>query len=457
MKFKYLFLLFLLINLVACEEDEKLIFDEPAEERASQAVQQLAQDLVQPQNGWYLQYRPNEESGLFSVILDFNQDGKVNIKTDVFANDGEFYDQTIPYRVDNSLGLELIFETYSFFSFLFELEQASFGGEFEFEYVNKTPDGALVFVSKTDAGVPTRIVMTPAPPNAEVLLGRQLSNNLNTLNSNLELFNPSLKLTFKNKDLAFFLKMNDFTRTMDITYVARKSDLSDGQELNFSSGFLIQGDTIALEQALTGSFGGLDYNLSLIELEELSEAKTEFCSGKEEETFVFNGKIPSTDDAIILETSLFDIKGQNVFQTVGFFISQVTPTSFIIDDKDSSAAPQIIEDLDGVQDMQLYYFAGGDDPFYAVGFRVMNIDQTNTWLLKRFIPEMEGNVLKFDFADTVTVFGNQNYQANADNIDKYLEFLSAQDNTHILQINENFYEFYNPCSGWRFIFQAVPE
>src|SRR5690606_3310169 len=108
----------------------------------------LKSDLIA--NPWKMKYTPDETAGSFWVLLNFNDDNTVTIKSDLGANDGEFFEQTLTYRIDSSLGLELIFETYSFFSFLFELDQATFPAEYEFNYVNKTPDNALVFLSKSD-------------------------------------------------------------------------------------------------------------------------------------------------------------------------------------------------------------------------------------------------------------------------------------------------------------------
>ena len=80
--------------------------------------------------------------------MDFNEDNTVHIRSDLGSNDGQFFEQTVTYRIDSSLGLELIIETYSFFSFLFEQADATFLAEYEFNFVNKTPDEALVLIAK---------------------------------------------------------------------------------------------------------------------------------------------------------------------------------------------------------------------------------------------------------------------------------------------------------------------
>ncbi len=169
---------------------------------------------------------------------------------------------------------------------------------------------------------------------------------------------------------------------------------------------------------------------------------------------IFTGSI--NGQPVVMERSLFDVRARDVLGERTFYLADVTGFfPFIVNENDSTAAPQIRADLQGAQDMQLYFIENDpEDPFYAAGFRIQNSDESNTFLLKRFAAEFDGNLVKFNFADTVSVFGNQNYQANPANIDFYLDKLSSGDQTRVYQINENFYEFLNPCTGWRFIFQA---
>src|SRR5690606_6989705 len=130
------------------------------DERVAEAKAALKQDLTA--NPWKLKYKPEQGAGSFWMLLEFNDNDQVTIKSDLGSNEGKYYEQTISYRIDSSLGLELILETYSVFSFLFEQDQATFLAEYEFHYVNKTPDNALVFRSKTDVGNPTILLFQQA-------------------------------------------------------------------------------------------------------------------------------------------------------------------------------------------------------------------------------------------------------------------------------------------------------
>src|SRR5690606_22872283 len=138
--------------------------------RASEAIAQLRQELIGPENGWLVRYRPEQSSGMYYVLLNFRDDGKVIIQSDLGAENGRYFKDTVTYRVDSSLGLELVIDSYSFFSYLFEADQATFGAEYEFNYVNKTPDNQLVFQSKTDLNNPRDIIVfSPASSDAETL------------------------------------------------------------------------------------------------------------------------------------------------------------------------------------------------------------------------------------------------------------------------------------------------
>ena len=199
----------LIVALTSCKDDDDVaIFEKTADERAAEAIANLKQDLVAPANGWRIKYRPEAESGSFYVLMDFNDDNTVNIKSDLGFDDGEFFDETITYRIDNSLGLELIIESHSFFSFLVEQGQASFQAEYEFNFINKTPDDALVFSSKTDLGIPTILLFEPSSPEDIDLLGQTVSTNISIMADDFDKFTASLNLTFDNRDLILYIALD---------------------------------------------------------------------------------------------------------------------------------------------------------------------------------------------------------------------------------------------------------
>ena len=227
------------VALVACEDDDVNLFEKSADERSAEAIANLKQELVAPANGWVVRYTPQEGSGSYYVLLDFQQNDKVVIHTDLGAEAGRYFEDTVSYRIDNSLGLELIIENYSVFAFLFEQDQATFGAEYQFNYVNKTPDNALVFRSKTDLSIPDVIVFEEASANDVNLLGVNLARNLNTLSGDLDKFTSSLKLAFSNRDLALYLSLDELRRTVTVTSASLKSNTNSTQNVGFTTPYIV--------------------------------------------------------------------------------------------------------------------------------------------------------------------------------------------------------------------------
>src|SRR5688572_11182883 len=223
-----------IIGITSCDNnDDVAIFEKTADERVAEAIAALKDDLVDADNGWKIKYRPQEGAGSFYLLMTFRDDNTVTIKTDLGVNDGEFFEQTVTYRIDSSLGLELIIESYSFFSLLFEQDNASFLAEYEFNFINRTPDGALVFNSKTDPGTATILLFEVASETDDALLGTTLSTNLNILADDFNKFSSALKLTYQNKDLEFYMAVDNLKRIINITTAARKSNTGIRQNINF--------------------------------------------------------------------------------------------------------------------------------------------------------------------------------------------------------------------------------
>src|SRR5436190_5106916 len=142
MKTIYIAFLAAVVIFASCKPKTEELFEKSSDQRAAEAKEQLKNDLIAPANGWRLRYQPEDESGSYWVLLKFNEDNTLILESDLGQRDGEFFRDTLTYRVDNSLGLEVIFESYCFFSYLFDRDQATFLAEYEFIYASKTPDGA---------------------------------------------------------------------------------------------------------------------------------------------------------------------------------------------------------------------------------------------------------------------------------------------------------------------------
>jgi hypothetical protein len=449
-KWIYIFGIVIVI-LTSCKDDEVAIFEKTADERTAEAVANLKQDLVAPANGWRIKYRPEDESGSFYVLMDFNEDNTVHIRSDLGSNDGQFFEQTVTYRIDSSLGLELIIETYSFFSFLFEQDDATFLAEYEFNFVNKTPDEALVFNSKTDPGTATILLFEQAAANDSELLGTQLSTDLNIMAEDLKMIASSLKLTYQNRDLSLFIVLDNVRRIMSINSGARNTNPLVTQALNFSSPYILKGDSIVLDDRFSGTVLNNNISIKSIKLATLDEETLTACA----DPITVHSLVGATsaNDQVKLETTLRDPSGASFAQASDFFASGLND----IYNNGEDASLQIQQDITGALSMQLYYNydIGAATPFYGIGFFIQNLNGTTTFALRQFTPTLVANRLFFDFAPDISVFGEQNTDANIDNVNIYLDAMTEGDNTYIFKVTNGTYEFFNPCTGWSFVFDAI--
>jgi hypothetical protein len=436
-----------MIVLTACKDDDNALFEKTADERVAEAISNLKQDLVAPANGWRVKYRPEAESGSFYVLMDFNEDNTITIKSDLAYNEGEFFEKTGTYRIDNSLGLELIIESYSFFSFLLEQGAATFPAEYEFNFVNKTPDNALVFNSKTDLGTKTILLFEEATGNDPNLLGGALATNINTLAGDFEKFSSSLQMVYENKNLIFYVVLDEFRRTIGINTASRKTNLSSTQEINFSTPYIIKGDSLVFDDRFTGTVLGNNISIKGLKFSTLSESTLSTCT---DPTVVHSySGFTSSNDAIRLETSLSDVGG-NSFVSSDFYVG---PLNYIYSNGEWAGA-QIQNDVAGAAQMQLYYNynLGGGNVLYGIGFYLQNAGADPTFALWEFTPALDGNNIVFNFAPEITPFGNPNPDADISKIYPYLEALAQGGTTYVFKIEEGVFEFFNPCTESRVVF-----
>ena len=445
----FLVSLILLAIASACgNNEEELIFDKTADERVAEATADLRQKLTAPANGWLVRYQPVPESGTYNVLLNFDADGGVRIRTDFGVNDNEFYDQMNTYRVDNSLGLELIFESYSFFSYLFEQNGATFEAEYEFVYVNETPNGELVLTSKTDLSFTssTIVVLEPAPDNAEVLLGREVNNNLEALSETLGVVSSVYQLSYANRDLSLYLSLNTALRTMSFTYVASLSG-AGGRPITFATGYTAEGNALILDEPLVTTFQGNEIAITAISLNQLTPATLTACGGTIDIN-QYTGTV--ADEPISLLPTLFDPNGANFNDSASFFFA--SPQD--IYNNGVPVGNRLGEDVDGALALQLYYFEREEDPFIALGFVLLNGTDQVTFALKDFTSTFSDNQIQFEFALDYTLYGDTTATVNAPAMDVYLNNLTSGGTTYILKSASGVYEFVNPCTKWSVVFRA---
>lgn len=281
-------ILFISLTLASCEVTDTDL--PPVEERVKEAIDGLRFELLAPANGWRLEYQPTEATGTFFMLLKFDAEGNVRIQSDVPANGGEFYDQTITYRIDNALGLELILETFGVFHHLFELNAATFGGEFEFLYKRKEGEN-LVFESISDGPNPTKLTFVPAGPNDANEFSRDLAANLVQFKIN----NPQILITsgtallptqqviLNDRNISIFWTIDLDRRNLNVEYAAvgtTRDQVIAGNKatLNQFSKYKFANGSIVLDNPLSFGLNGQQHNISQITLTDFDFTGPDHCA-----------------------------------------------------------------------------------------------------------------------------------------------------------------------------------
>jgi hypothetical protein len=446
MKNIFKLLLILAISFSSCDDDDNRIFEKTADERAAEAIATLKADLIAPSQGWRVKYRPVDEAGAFYVLLNFFDDNTVRIQTDLPADDLAYTNQVISYRVDNSLGLELVFENYSFFHYLFEQDQATFGAEYEFDFVNKTPDNALVFTSKSDFGNPTTILFEEASTADSNLLGVTLGENLETISNDFDLFSSSIKIELTDNDLILYGGLDVSKRIMSFSGATSKSNPQNVQFLDFESGYILQGNSIIFDSPLSGTFAGIPLTVSSVALNTLTEESLMVCADPTP-IHAYSGTL-SSGESISLESTIINAGGASFTQSTiyGAPLENIRNNgTFVVD--------EIQADLKGAVQMALLYgLSYQGEIIYGIGFVLVNDDGSVTYALKEFTPTLNGNNLIFDFKPGYKLLLDQSPNADLTKMDKYIDALAEGGQTFAYKYADGVYEFNNPCSGWTVAF-----
>ncbi len=455
---KWIIYILPLFFLLSCRENDDDI--DSVEKRVQEAIDGLFDDLNEPSNGWKVVYTPTETSGGFFMLLDFALDGTVRVRSDVAANEGEFLDHSMSYRVDNSMRLELIFETYGIFHYLFELDQTTFGAEFEFNY-NGKEEGNLIFVSKTDGGSnPTTLTFEPASSNDVNLLATSVSINLDKFKGlSPQIFGaepPIQQVYLDNSGVSFFWTIDLDKRIAEADFAGTGTtfeeiyDNGSGINLNFSSGFSYSGDQLILQNPLTMTVGGNDITISTMTYSIFDESGGgSLCPASSEVTPTYTGTAGSNGTFLASKT-LFDRSGETFNANDDGVYSVSIP--FIFDDSLQSLSDVgVINEFipNAVGFIMTYGFNSETIPAYSIGFITEDGDSTDI-ILREFEPTTStGNQVDI-------VFTNDFYQSD--------DMMSSQDSTNMIEVTETIfsggrvyaydfpiqglqvYRLFNPCN-----------
>lgn len=153
-------MLLLLMFVSSCTDNEvEPLFEQSINERTDEFMSAYQDVLTKPENGWVGYYSPNKSFGAYAVVMKFDDDGNVKINSDY---DEGIHDNTITYRLDKTLKIEMVFESYSVFSEIFSLNDNANQGEFVFNVLSAT-DEEIVLESKLDYGDDVTVwTLTPA-------------------------------------------------------------------------------------------------------------------------------------------------------------------------------------------------------------------------------------------------------------------------------------------------------
>ncbi len=377
---KYLLILLFAFVFIACEDEVADL--PPFEERVAEAINGLRTDLTAPTNGWRLEYQPTPEAGTFLILMKFFPDGSVNIKSDVPDGNGEFYDHTITYRIDNALGLQLIFETFGVFHHLFELEQATFGAEFEFLYKRKEGDN-LIFESLSDFNNPTILSFQPAGANDEGEFARGISENLIKFKlDNPQIFGtilPTQQIILHDRNISIFWTIDLDKRNLVAEFAGigttRDQVLANNRvNINQFSKFTYANGNLVLDEPFSFALNGQQNNIQQIPLSDFSFTGPELCASSiTTEGPLFTGQSQSLGSVTVVN-SLLSNRGSD------FVTGLYTVNAFFIFDEQTNSLQQtgiISQLLPGTSALIMVYGVSLIPPFenipmYSVGFIMEN-------------------------------------------------------------------------------------
>jgi hypothetical protein len=154
--------------------------------------------------------------------------------------------------------------------------------------------------------------------------------------------------------------------------------------------------------------------------------------------------ITSRGESVTL-TPTFDDAAGGIFTTAAPFFD--APLGNILLNGEQ-AYQQVMDDIAGVTDFQIYYNYNG---ITGIGFRMENASGDPTFALWEFTLSRVGNKLTFNLAADLTLYGNQSPDADLTKVKQYILDLTNGNNTYVFKLADRVYEFHNPCTGWSYI------
>ncbi|MEQ9287968.1 MAG: DUF4302 domain-containing protein [Cyclobacteriaceae bacterium] len=440
----------------SCTKEE--VIDLPTvEERFTKSRDSLVNALVAPEFGWRINYQPDQSSGSFVILMTFDEEGNVNIKSDVTDNDGEFLDSNITYRIDNAHGLELILENYGIFHYFFE----RFNGEFEFIFVNYQENN-LVFRSKSDFSNQTVLNFEPAAEGDEELLTNEISQNLKkSVFQDAQLIgnNAYFQLYLIDKDISVFITLDLDLRTCKILNAAVGETIDEITTNNntvdvfHKTNYLVQGEKIIFNSAFSFSLNGQDILISELELFDFVEFQDSFCEGQTLNLGKFQGKIGNENitfsSTLYSAGSTFSPQSNSPYgvSSVGFF-----------DQNDETLQDLIAQTFPDIAAIQFYFnFTLNSGDLNAFGFVVLDNNNNADFFLREFTaPTFEGNRMRFTFTGETLITKDNPTPEEEQGLIDLTDLLFGSGEVYVLEFagDDTLFEIYNACNNHKlFLFQ----
>lgn len=456
---KLIYILLATFIAFSCDDDSPNL--PSVEERNETAISNLRDLLTDPGSGWKVNYQPTPESGSFFMIMKFDEDGTVNIQSDLAAEAGVYYDQTISYRIDSGLGLELIFETYGVLHYLFELDQASFGAEFEFLYDHEEDDN-LIFMSKSDVSDRSTIVFEPASPSDAAAFSREIAENFDSYTGQSpRLFggaNPSQQLYINNMDISVFWSVDLSKRSLLIDVAGSGSTIQEVLDGNYqtigeSTGYSFLNGNLVLSTPVAINTGGQNFTLSEIQLGEYGLSGDPLCLGSEELTPSYTVTVPGAGSGTLTKNLInssgfaFTRQSQSIYSVNIPFIFNSNLESLYEEGSINAKLPNAIAFV------MTLGLESDSIPENSVGFILEYENDTTEFYLRSFDASLTGNLLEVSLLDDYYHTGTPaaiEEQALIEITDEIFEGGSVY--AYDLDIRGlTAFQFYNPCNGYEFI------
>lgn len=149
--------MFALLATASCSlQEDKDIFDDSSANRIEEALQADKAILVGAANGWLMEFYPSAELkfGGYNILAHFDENGKATLSGEM---QGSTKKVTSLYRLKQSAGPVLTFDSYNEIIHFFGEPLNGYDGDYEFTVMSAEPNKIVLSGTKSKA----KIVMTP--------------------------------------------------------------------------------------------------------------------------------------------------------------------------------------------------------------------------------------------------------------------------------------------------------